>query len=119
MGDDMPELTTETMPHGLELRFGPDGSLQGAHVQLRRVTRYGDQVVRDDVETDARPLHLVDPGGGQPHLREVLDGVTHDALVQNDLLRARVAELERQLDEAEALSTDLLARLDAKETEGE
>ncbi|RKD61566.1 hypothetical protein [Rhizobium sp. WW_1] len=88
----MAEILDQTIPYELLVRFGPDGTPAGAHVQyLRRITLDG-VIIKDDVQP-AQPVDLA----GFP-TSDIMSDACRDALAKVTAQVAEIATLNGKLD---------------------
>jgi len=83
-------ITDVTVPYEILIRFGPDGKVQGAHVQNRRIVRDGDTVLAD-MPLDAEPLDISKDFPAS----EVLGDTLTAALSQLNAVQAKLAQVEQ------------------------
>jgi len=90
----MPDIQDQTFPYELLVRYGPDGTPVGAHVQyLRRITLDG-EIIKDDV-LPAQPIDL----DGFP-TSEIMEDTCRDALATVATQTAQITTLNAQLQTA-------------------
>lgn len=82
-------ITDVTVPYEILIRFGPDGKVQGAHVQKRRIIKDGDTVLVD-TPLDAEPLDISKDFPSS----EILGDTLADALSQ--LNEAQIALVQKE-----------------------
>ncbi len=101
----MAEIQDQTFPYELLVRFGPDGTPVGAHVQyLRRITLDG-EIIKDDVQP-AQPI-----GIGDFPTSAIMSDATQDALAKVTAQTAQITALNGQLDISTAELTKARADL--------
>jgi hypothetical protein len=92
----MPDIQDQTFPYELLVRFGPDGTPTGAHVQyLRRITLDG-EIIKDDV-LPAQPIDLA----GFP-TSPIMEDACRDAIAKVAAQTTQITALTGQLDTVNA-----------------
>lgn len=103
----MADIQDVTIPYELLVRFGPDGTPTGAHVQyLRRVT-IDSEIIKDDV----LPAQAVDLAGFPTNA--IMSDATRDALAKVTAQAAQITALSGKVDVSEAELTKARADLAA------
>lgn len=87
-------MVTEQHPYELLIRWGQDGTLQGAHVQHRFVVFDGGIAISEAIG-QAKPLAL----DGFP-LADLLNKAQADALAESERMRAELAAMTGERDAA-------------------